>query len=246
MIVSIVVPSAATKVAAKVAEAVKAAGTKRSAISRCQRDLTDERGRDRQTLMPAGVHFVDGCIIGSAARMGKGTIVYVSGPDAAACRHLEAFDIPIKILGRQHQSGFGVQSRLRRADQRVAGIVLRIVDGRAPFRIARLRFAPSMRRAFPACWTKCRRASSACAFMPGRRAEEMDELKRTFNHSRPGILHGAGGAARCSQAIAALDTGEASASGARQGDLAETLELFYRKGLAAAGIARVRILKSSP
>ena len=82
LVVSIVVPSAATRVAAKVAEAVKAAGRKdllfldANAISPMAADEI------AQTLMPAGVHFVDGGIIGSAARMGKGTIVYVSGPQA--------------------------------------------------------------------------------------------------------------------------------------------------------------------
>ena len=33
------------------------------------------------------------------------------------------------------------------------------------------------------------------------------------------------------EAIAALGAGEASDSGARQGDLQETLEMFYEKGL---------------
>ncbi|HEX9788314.1 MAG TPA: DUF1932 domain-containing protein, partial [Candidatus Binatia bacterium] len=64
----------------------------------------------------------------------------------------------------------------------------------------------------------------------GRRAEEMDELKRTFNH------HGlnsfmAPAVQKVLESIAALETAQASASGARQGDLKETLELFYQKGL---------------
>jgi hypothetical protein len=63
-----------------------------------------------------------------------------------------------------------------------------------------------------------------------RRAEEMDELKRTFNH------HGmksfmAPAAQKVLEAIAELGAGEASDSGVRQGDLLETLELFYEKGL---------------
>jgi hypothetical protein len=33
------------------------------------------------------------------------------------------------------------------------------------------------------------------------------------------------------ESIAALEAGKASDSGARQGDLQETLELFYQKGL---------------
>jgi hypothetical protein len=64
----------------------------------------------------------------------------------------------------------------------------------------------------------------------GRRAEEMDELKRTFNH------HGmksfmAPAAQKVLQAIAALDISKPSDSGAREGELLETLELFYGKGL---------------
>ncbi len=63
-----------------------------------------------------------------------------------------------------------------------------------------------------------------------RRAEEMDELKRTFNH------HGmknfmAPAVQKVLQSIAALDVGKASDSGAREGDLLDTLELFFQKGL---------------
>ena len=82
LIVSIVVPSAAIDVAKKVAEAVKTARRKdlifldANAISPM---TAEEIGKN---LEPAGVNFIDGCIIGSAARMGKGTIVYVSGPEA--------------------------------------------------------------------------------------------------------------------------------------------------------------------
>jgi hypothetical protein len=58
----------------------------------------------------------------------------------------------------------------------------------------------------------------------------MDELKRTFNH------HGmesfmAPAVQQVLESIARLETGKASDSGARQGDLQETLELFYQKGL---------------
>ncbi|MGH7817981.1 MAG: DUF1932 domain-containing protein, partial [Candidatus Binatia bacterium] len=64
----------------------------------------------------------------------------------------------------------------------------------------------------------------------GRRAEEMDELKRTFNsHGLNSFM--APAAQQVLQAIAALKCGEASASGLRQGDLADTLELFYTSGL---------------
>ena len=64
----------------------------------------------------------------------------------------------------------------------------------------------------------------------GRRAEEMDELNRTFSyHGMKSIM--APATQQVLEAIAALDLAQASASGARQGDLQATLELFYKKGL---------------
>jgi hypothetical protein len=58
----------------------------------------------------------------------------------------------------------------------------------------------------------------------------MDELKRTFNHHGMNSFM-APAVQRVLESIAALETGKASDSGARQGDLQETLELFYQKGL---------------
>jgi hypothetical protein len=62
----------------------------------------------------------------------------------------------------------------------------------------------------------------------------MEELKRTFNDQGLDSFM-APAAQQVLQAIAALKAGEASASGARQGDLTETLELFYQRGLLQAG-----------
>ena len=47
------------------------------------------------------------------------------------------------------------------------------------------------------------------------------------------------------EAIAALKPGQASDSGARQGDLAETLELFYRQGSSTARNRQLTFLKSA-
>ena len=99
LIVSIVVPSAATNVAAKVAEAASSAGRKGLVFLDANAISPMSADEIAMILRPAGVNFVDGCIIGSAAKMGKGSIVYVSGADAARLRDLEAFQIPIKILG---------------------------------------------------------------------------------------------------------------------------------------------------
>jgi hypothetical protein len=58
----------------------------------------------------------------------------------------------------------------------------------------------------------------------------MDELKRTFDHFGMNSFM-APAAQKVLEAIAALPRREASASGARTGDLAETLERFYEMGL---------------
>jgi hypothetical protein len=64
----------------------------------------------------------------------------------------------------------------------------------------------------------------------GRRAEEMDELKRTLQcHGLKSFM--APAAQKVLEAIAALNLGQASDDGARRGDLTETLESFYDSGL---------------
>jgi hypothetical protein len=65
----------------------------------------------------------------------------------------------------------------------------------------------------------------------GRRAEEMDELKRTFNHFGHEIFYGARGAksARGDRRIAAPRRHPPAAQ--REGELFETLERFYEMGL---------------
>ncbi|MGZ9156942.1 MAG: NAD(P)-binding domain-containing protein, partial [Candidatus Binatia bacterium] len=99
LIVSIVVPSAAKKVATQVAKAALKSG--RKDLLYCDANAISPMTADAiaKVLTPAGVNFVDGCIIGSAAKMGKGTIVYLSGPQAERLRGLEACNIPLKLLG---------------------------------------------------------------------------------------------------------------------------------------------------
>jgi len=229
LIVSIVVPSAATRVAAKVAEAAAQTGRKdllfldANAISPMTADEI------AKTLTPAKVNFVDGCIIGSAAKMGKGTIVYVSGPDAARMQALESFNIPIKILGPNTNQASAFKVVYAGLTKGLQGLFSELLMGARCFGLldeVRAQYEES----FPGLLDKVSSSIIGLRIHAGRRAEEMDELKRTFNH------HGlnsfmAPAAQKVLEAIAALDTGRASHDGARQGDLSETLELFYQKGL---------------
>jgi hypothetical protein len=83
---------------------------------------------------------------------------------------------------------------------------------------------------FPGLLDKVSSSSVGLRTHAARRAEEMDELKRTFDH------HGmksfmAPSVQKVLEAVAALDVRQESDNGARQGDLMEALELFYKKGL---------------
>ena len=229
LIVSIVVPSAAKRVAEAVAAAVKESGRKdllfldANAISPMTADDI------AAVLTPAGVHFVDGCIIGSAARMGKGTIVYVSGPQADKLAALESFQIPVKVLGPSTNQASAFKVVYAGLTKGLQGLFCELFMGARRFGLLK-EITAQYEESFPGLIDKVSSSIVGLRIHAGRRAEEMDELKRTFNkHGMDSFM--APAAQKVLEAIAALNVGKASASGARDGDLQETLELFYEKGL---------------
>ncbi len=238
LIVSIVVPSAATAVAAKVAGAVTTAGRKdllfldANAIS----PMTAEE--IARILRPAGVEFVDGCIIGAAARMGKGTIVYVSGPAAERLRALDEFAIPTRVLGASTNQASAFKVVYAGLTKGLQGLFCELLMGARRFGLVD-EIRAQYEESFPGLLDKVAGSIVGLRIHAGRRAEEMDELKRTFHaHGLDSFM--APAAQKVLEAIAALQIGQASASGARQGDLGETLELFYQKGLLQAKAAEPR------
>jgi len=229
LIVSIVIPFAAKKVAVKVAKAAAKAGRKdllyldANAISPMTADAI------ASVLTPTGVNFVDGCIIGGASKMGKGTMVYVSGPDAARMQALEAFNIPVKILGPRTNQASAFKVVYAGFTKGLQGLFCELLMGAQKFGMLN-EIRAQYEDSYPGLLDKVSGSIIGLRIHAGRRAEEMDELKRTFNtHGLNSYM--APGAQKVLQAIAALDVGQVSDSGARQGDLADTLELFYEKGL---------------
>ena len=229
LIVSIVIPSAAKRVAENVAKAVKDSGRKdllfldANAISPMTADDI------AAVLTPAGVNFVDGCIIGSAAKMGKGTIVYVSGPRAGELQALESLKIPIRVLGPNTNQASAFKVVYAGLTKGLQGLFCELFMGARRFGLLQ-ELSAQYEESFPGLLDKVASSIVGLRIHAGRRAEEMDELQRTFNH------HGlesfmAPAVQKVLQSIAALEMGKASDSGARQGDLQETLELFYTKGL---------------
>jgi len=229
LIVSIVVPSAANKVASKVAKAAQKCGRRdllfldANAISPMTADSI------AAVLAPAAVNFVDGCIIGSAARMGKGTIVYVSGPQASALQPLESFGIPVKILGSGTNQASAFKIVYAGLTKGLQGLFCELLMGAQRFGLLK-ELRAQYEESFPGLLDKVSSSIVGLRIHARRRAEEMDELKRTFGrHGLKSLM--APAAQKVLQAIADLQIEKASDSGARDGDLMETLELFYRKGL---------------
>jgi putative dehydrogenase len=229
LIVSIVIPFAAKKVAAKVAKAAAKVGRMdllyldANAISPMTADAI------ASVLTPAGVNFVDGCIIGGASKMGKGTMIYVSGPDAARMQELEAFNIPVKILGPRTNQASAFKVVYAGFTKGLQGLFCELLMGAQKFGMLN-EIRAQYEDSYPGLLDKVSGSIIGLRIHAGRRAEEMDELKRTFNtHGLNSYM--APGAQKVLQAIAALDVGHVSDSGAREGDLADTLELFYEKGL---------------
>lgn len=229
LIVSIVVPFAAKRVAAKVAKAVMKSGRKdllyldANAISPMTADDI------AKTLIPAGVNFVDGCIIGAAAKMGRGSIVYVSGPEAARLHALESFQIPIKVLGSSTNQASAFKVVYAGLTKGLQGLFCELMMGARRFGLLN-EIRTQYEESFPGLLDKVSSSIVGLQMHAARRAEEMDELKRTFNH------HGlksflAPAVQKVLEAIADLDVKQASDDGVRSGELMKTLELFYQKGL---------------
>jgi putative dehydrogenase len=233
MIVSIVIPSAAKRVAEKVAEAVARSGRKGLLLMDANAISPMTADNIARVLAPAGVSFVDGCIIGSASRMGKGTIVYVSGAEASRLQALESFSIPVRVLGPNTSQASAFKIVYAGLTKGLQGLFCELFMGAQRFGLLD-EIRAQYEESFPGLLDKVSASIVGLRIHAGRRAEEMDELKRTFNHydmkalMAPAVQH-------VLEAIAALDTGEASATGARDGDLMGTLKTFYQKGLLQNG-----------
>jgi 3-hydroxyisobutyrate dehydrogenase-like beta-hydroxyacid dehydrogenase len=229
LIVSIVVPSAAKRVATKVAKAAAKSGRRNllyldaNAISPM---TADEIGK---ILQPSGVSFVDGCIIGSATKMDKGAVVYVSGPQAEKIQELERYGFSVKVLGPTVAQASAFKVVYAGLTKGLQGLFVELLMGARRFGLLD-EILKRYEESFPGLLDKVTSSIVGLRIHAARRAEEMDELKRTFDH------HGmkafmAPAVQKVLRSIAELDVGKASAAGGREGNLLETLELFFQKGL---------------
>ena len=229
VIVSIVVPSAAKRVATKVAKAVTKSGRRdlvyldANAISPMTADAIG------QVLQSSGVNFVDGCIIGSATKMDKGAVIYVSGPQAAKIQELEPYGFSVKVLGPTVAQASAFKVVYAGLTKGLQGLFVELLMGARKFGLLD-EISKRYEESFPGLLDKVTSSIVGLQIHAARRAEEMDELKRTFSyHGMKAFM--APAAQKVLQSIAELDLGRASETGQRDGDLMETVELFFRKGL---------------
>ncbi|HXG51316.1 MAG TPA: NAD(P)-binding domain-containing protein [candidate division Zixibacteria bacterium] len=235
LIVSIVVPSAAKSVAAAVARAAAEAG-RRDVLFLDANAISPMTASEIAAIAAgAGVEFVDGCIIGSAAKMGRGTAVYVSGPGAARVRELETFSIPVKVLGDGVNQASAFKIVYAGLTKGLQGLFVELLMGARRFGLLDEIMA-RYEESFPGLLDKIASSIIGLRIHAGRRAEEMDELKRAFNHQGLEAFM-APAAQKVLESIAALELGETSARGEREGNLLDTLETFYQKGLLQSGPA---------
>lgn len=229
VIVSIVVPFAAIGVAAKVAEA--AAQTRRADLLYLDANAISPMTAEQigNTLASAGVEFVDGCIIGSASKIDKGAVIYVSGPQASRLEELQASGLTVKVLGPVVAQASAFKVVYAGLTKGLQGLFVELLMGARKFGLLD-EITKRYEESFPGLLDKIAPSIIGLRIHAGRRAEEMVELKETFNH------HGmkafmAPAAQKVLESIAALDVRKTSEDGAREGDLLQTLELFFAKGL---------------
>jgi 3-hydroxyisobutyrate dehydrogenase-like beta-hydroxyacid dehydrogenase len=229
LIVSIVVPFAAKRVANKVAKATAKSGRKDLLYLDANAISPMTAAEIGKILQPSGVNFVDGCIIGSASKMDKGAVVYVSGPQAATIQELEAYGFSVKVLGATVAQASAFKVVYAGLTKGLQGLFVELLMGARAFGLLD-EILKRYEESFPGLLDKVTSSIVGLRIHAARRAEEMEELKQTFNH------HGmksfmAPAAQKVLESIAALEVSKPSESGMREGELLETLELFFGKGL---------------
>jgi len=229
LLVSLVVPSAARSVAFKVAKALGKVG--RSGFLYLDANaISPMTAREiEKIMMPARAKFVDGCLIGSAARLDRGTVLYVSGPRAEEIQALERFGFSVKLVGGEIGQASAFKVVYAGLTKGLQGLFVELLVGARKFGLLE-EISRRYEESFPGLLSRVGESIVGLQQHAGRRAEEMAELSRTYrNYGLKAVM--APATQKLLKAIAALKVGQASEKGERKGELVETLELFFQHGL---------------
>lgn len=229
LIVSIVVPSSAINVAAEIAKA--ATHAKRKGLIYFDANAISPMTAETISgvLTESAVEFVDGCIIGSAAKMDKGSVVYASGPAATRIAVLGDYGLSVRVLGTGTSQASAFKVVYAGLTKGLQGLFVELLMGAKRFGLLD-EIVNRYDESFPGLLDKVSSSIVGLRNHAARRAEEMDELQRTYAHYGMTALM-APAVQKVLGSIADLAIRESSEKGARAGDLMETLELFYQQGL---------------
>jgi 3-hydroxyisobutyrate dehydrogenase-like beta-hydroxyacid dehydrogenase len=226
LIVSIVVPSAAKAVANEVALALTKVGRTGSlymdanAISPMTAELLDRAIREAQA------HYIDGCIIGGAAKLDQGTLVYVSGPESARLNELNQLGLQVKVLGAGATQASAFKVIHAGLSKGLAGLFTELLVGASALGLLK-ETLEDYNQNYPGLLQKISNSIGSLPVHAKRRSEEMIELRETFayNGMAPIVVPAV---EKILSSIADLDI---AAAGMRRQSLLDAIELFSKNGL---------------
>jgi L-threonate 2-dehydrogenase len=161
--------------------------------------------------------------------MDKGSVVYASGAEANRILDLGRFGLSVQVLGTGTSQASAFKVVYAGLTKGLQGLFVELLMGAKRFGLLD-EIIKRYDESFPGLLEKVSSSIVGLRIHAARRAEEMDELQRTYAHygmqafMAPAIQKVLG-------SIAELEIRETSEKGAREGDLMETLELFYQQGL---------------
>jgi 3-hydroxyisobutyrate dehydrogenase-like beta-hydroxyacid dehydrogenase len=226
LIVSIVVPSAAKEVAEGVASAL--ASSQRSGFLYMDANAISPMTAESlgRTLARAQGCYVDGCIIGGAAKIDQGAVVYVSGPEANRLSALNDSGLHVKVLGGDATQASAFKILHAGLSKGLAGLFTELLVGASALGLLD-ETLKDYDENYPGLLQKIGNSIGSLPVHARRRSEEMIELRETFAYYGvdPIIVPAV---EKVLAAIADLKTG---ATETRRQSLVDAIKLFSEKGL---------------
>jgi hypothetical protein len=180
-------------------------------------------------LSAAGAIFIDGSIVGSAAKIGAGTTVYLSGRHAERLRPLEAWGLPLNILGQDVGQASAFKILYAGLTKGLQGLFTELLVGARKVGLLE-KILERYEDSYPGLTARAGEGIAALAQHAGRRAEEMAELERTFHHYGLRAIV-APATRKILSEISRLQAPSSDGPGEREKSWLATLESFADRGL---------------
>ncbi len=226
LLVSIVVPSAAKEVAERAALALMKVGRTGSlymdanAVSPMTAESLD------RAITGAQAHYIDGCIIGGAAKLDQGTVVYVSGPAASRLSELNQLGLQVKVLGPGTAQASAFKVIHAGLSKGLAGLFTELLVGASALGLLDETLA-DYNQNYPGLLQKVSNSIGSLPVHARRRSEEMIELRETLAYYglTPIVVPAI---EKVLNAIADLNI---DAAASRRQPLVDAIKLFSKTGL---------------